>query len=184
MAEKTVYYVTSSDSKAEEAKRYLPQLKRKGEEYREIQALKVEEVVREASERLSQRWGQAVIVDDLGLYVESLQGFPGAFLKQFAQRAGPRRLLQLMEGEENREAYFEVSMAYCDPYHDSKAVTARRQGSIAYRVKTGPQNYGLNSVFVPEGKDRTLAQFNLEEKMKNEPRIRCLEKLVSRLDLD
>lgn len=184
MAGKAVYYVTSSDSKAAEANSYLPQLKRKDKEYREIQALQVEEVVKEASERLSQRWGQAVIIDDLGLYVESLQGFPGAFLKQFAQRAGPRRLLQLMEGEENREAYFEVAMAYCNPYHDPEAVTARRHGKIAYQVETGPQNYGLNSVFVPEGKDKTLAQFTMEEKLRDEPRIRCLEQLTSLVDFD
>jgi len=184
MQNKTVYYVTSSDSKAEEAKAYLPQLEIKNVEYEEIQALAVEEVVKEAAERLSQRWGQAIIVDDLGLYVHTLNGFPGALLKQFSQRAGPERLLQLMEGEEDRKAHFKVAMAYCDPYHDPKIVTAKRGGKIAYQVRSGPQNYGLNSVFIPEDSDKTLAQFTLAEKTHNEPRIRCLERLTALLDFD
>lgn len=68
----------------------------------EIQADDVELISRYKAAQAYARAGQPVIVEDSGLFIEALNGFPGPYLKAVMTTVGPPALLQLLEGHENR----------------------------------------------------------------------------------
>ena len=51
---------------------------------------------------------EPVIVDDSGLFIEALNGFPGAYSKHAEQTLGAKGILKLLEGQENRNCIFQL----------------------------------------------------------------------------
>ena len=57
---------------------------------------------------------EPVIVDDSGLFIEALNGFPGAYSKHAEQTLGAKGILKLLEGQENRNCIFHNALALAD----------------------------------------------------------------------
>jgi XTP/dITP diphosphohydrolase len=99
-----------------------------------------------------------LMVEDTGFYVESLDGFPGAEAAFFAGTAGAEKLLNLLENETDRLAYFKTAIAaWIDG--EVKIFSGRMQGKVPER-KRGESHPHLpyNSFFVPEGEEESLAE--------------------------
>lgn len=142
----------------------------------EIDAMDVEEV---AKQKVMDSYQEAVlnqeigsvdyfIVEDTGFYVNALDGFPGAEAAFFAGTAGADRLLDLMDGEEDRSAYFRTAIAVYMPGRDKVEIfTGEMTGKIP-EEKRGQSHPHLpyNSYFVPDhGTGESLAE---NEDLKNE----------------
>lgn len=116
--------------------------------------------------------------DDSGLVVEALNGAPGVYSARFA---GPNssdnenvlKLLKLLEGVENRSAYFETCICYCST-NGVKYYSARIYGQIALEPK-GEMGFGYDPVFIPEGKEQTFAELGSEYKNKVSHRAKALK---------
>lgn len=99
-----------------------------------------------------------LIVEDTGFYVESLDGFPGAEAAFFAGTAGAEKLLNLLEDEEDRSAYFKTAIAvFIDG--EVKVFSGRMSGRVP-EEKRGESHPHLpyNSFFVPEEVGESLAE--------------------------
>lgn len=127
----------------------------------EIQADDVAAVARHAAERLC-GLGDWVAVEDTGLYVAALGGFPGPYAEYVYRTIGVRGLLRLMEGVEDRSAVFRTAVALC--LRGEVAVfLGEARGRIAEEPR-GSGGFGFDPVFIPEGFDRTYAEMGEEEK--------------------
>ena len=107
-----------------------------------------------------------VIVEDAGLFVDSLKGFPGPYAAYVFKTIGNGGLLKLMSNIPNREATFRSAIAYCDD--DFGAVTCfdgEAKGKITTAQLKGQRSaFGFDPVFQPDGASKTFAQMSLLEK--------------------
>lgn len=158
-------FITSNPGKVEEAKKYFAplgvevyQLKT---EYPEIQADTLEEVAEYGARWLAERIGGPFFLDDSGLFVEALNGFPGVYSAYVYRTLGYQGILKLLEGETNRRAYFKTVIAYWDG--GLHIFTGRVDGEITTEPR-GSGGFGFDPVFKPDGFDKTFAEMTTGEK--------------------
>lgn len=105
--------------------------------------------------------------DDTGLEVSALNGAPGVHSARYAgnhcnSEDNIDKLLKELEDFDDRSAQFKtiVALNLGDKTYLFEGII---KGHIA-KERLGNQGFGYDSVFIPEGSDRTFAQFSIEEK--------------------
>ncbi len=129
----------------------------------EIQSEDLEEIARFAALQAYQALGKPVVVEDSGLFIEALGGFPGPYSSYVYKTIGLKGVLKLMEGEENRKAYFEAVVAIALSEQDVKTFVGRVEGRIAGEAR-GSHGFGFDPIFIPMGFDKTFAELGIEVK--------------------
>jgi XTP/dITP diphosphohydrolase len=122
----------------------------------EIRSDSLEEIARDAALAAFRECGKPVFVEDSGLFISAYGGFPGTFSSWVQGKLGNPGILRLLEGAEDRTAYFEA----CIAYHDGKGLsvfTGRCHGAIAKEARGGA-GFGYDPIFVPEGRSQTFAE--------------------------
>ena len=108
-------YVTTNEGKVREAEAYLGSDVAAVEyDYTEIQADSLEAVAAQGAREAYEHVGEAVIVDDAGLYLEGFDGFPGPYSAYVENTLGVERVGRLARREDARRAKFRCVIAYCD----------------------------------------------------------------------
>ncbi|MCX8153186.1 MAG: XTP/dITP diphosphatase [Candidatus Bathyarchaeota archaeon] len=133
----------------------------------EIQSNSLKEIAQASVQDAFKRCHLPVIVEDAGLFVEALRGFPGPYAAYVYQTIGNEGLLKLMENVKNRKAVFQSTIAYCD--NDAKTplvFEGKVDGSITHeaRISNGKSGFGFDPIFQPLGSAKTFAEMTLEEK--------------------
>lgn len=102
----------------------------------------------------------AVCVEDSGLFIEALGGFPGVYSSYVFKTIGNIGILKLMSQTPKRRAYFKsvIGLLYIDR-HEVKTVCLSGivKGMIANECR-GTKGFGYDPIFIPEGKDKTFAE--------------------------
>jgi XTP/dITP diphosphohydrolase len=125
--------------------------------------------------------GMNVFADDTGLEIEALDGLPGVHSARFAgeskdSSANIEKVLSLLGRTENRKARFRTVIALIfekREYLFEGIVT----GTIISE-KRGNEGFGYDPVFIPDGKNQTFAEMELDEKNSISHRARAFEKLI------
>jgi XTP/dITP diphosphohydrolase len=140
----------------------------------EIQSDSLEEIAREKAKTAFAKVGRQVIVEDDGLFIDSLGGFPGQCSSFVFRTIGNDGILKLLAGSAKRSAYFRSLIAFYNGIILSIS-DGRVDGRISDRVTEG--GWGYDPIFVPDGTDLTFAEL---KKNKNEysHRKRALEKFA------
>ncbi len=125
--------------------------------------------------------GKTCLADDSGLEVEALGGLPGVRSARFAGENASyednnRKLLGLLEGEENRKARFRCVIAVCRPEGETFTREGICEGTIA-DLSRGNEGFGYDPVFMPKGTDKTFAELKPEEKNSMSHRAEALRKI-------
>jgi XTP/dITP diphosphohydrolase len=129
--------------------------------------------------------GLNVFADDTGLEIDSLNGLPGVHSARFAgenkdSSANISKVLQLLDGNENRKARFRTVIALI---YDNREYLF--EGIVTGRIideKRGTEGFGYDPVFIPDGKELTFAEMSLTEKNKISHRALAFGKLKAFLD--
>jgi len=115
--------------------------------------------------------------DDSGLAVESLDGRPGIFSARYAGdhdfAKNIEKVLEEMQGIENRKAYFVTVLCYYDE-NGAQYFEGRVHGNLLTENK-GFKGFGYDPIFVPEGYERTFAEMDPEDKNKISHRKQALD---------
>ena len=121
------------------------------------------------------------ILEDAGLFIRALNGFPGTYSAWVHGKLGNEGILKLMSGARNRRAEFVTALAYFDGNKRKKIkiITGSCAGRISLRAR-GKGGYGYDPMFIPENHDKTFAE-DLETKARVSHRVRALEKLGRRV---
>ncbi len=158
-----IVFATSSVNKLREARSLLGfRIRNRNIDFAEIQALSEEEVARRKVADAYNAIRGPVIVEDTGLHMEGLDGFPGALIKWFIKGLGYERICRLADLCDNRRAYGETCVAFYDG-KTLKTFVGRVDGSIAMHPK-GRRKFGWDYIFIPKGHGRTFAEMTISEK--------------------
>ncbi|MBO5346201.1 MAG: non-canonical purine NTP diphosphatase [Paludibacteraceae bacterium] len=128
---------------------------------------------------LHDKLGYNCFADDTGLEVDSLNGEPGVYSARYAgeptnSQRNIEKLLHNLKGKENRNAQFRTVIAVI---LDNK--TYFFEGSIAGQIidtQRGDGGFGYDSVFIPNGYDKTFAELPAEVKNSISHRAMAMQK--------
>ena len=143
----------------------------------EIQSDSLEKIARFAAEEAAWKHNRTVVVEDSGLFVPALDGFPGPFSSYVQATIGVDGLLRLMNRENHREAYFQASLAVASAHGVIQSFTAKVYGKISHK-SMGKNGFGFDPVFIPKGTETTFAQGGGEFKQKYSHRAKVFRKLA------
>ncbi|MGZ0747548.1 non-canonical purine NTP pyrophosphatase [Haloparvum sp. AD34] len=109
-------YVTTNPGKIREAEQYLRDgsVEQLDFDYTEIQSDELGPIAAHGARQAYRRAGEPVIVDDAGMFVEALDGFPGPYSSYVEDTLGVERVWVLASDLEDRRASFRCVLAYCD----------------------------------------------------------------------
>ncbi|MDO4394529.1 MAG: non-canonical purine NTP pyrophosphatase [Mycoplasmatota bacterium] len=166
---KKITYVTGNWAKIDSARQILEPLGFTVDNIKmetiEIQADDVEDVAKYSASWACQKLNCPVLKNDSGLFVEALNGFPGVYTHYVDDTLGEDGLLKLLEGVENRKAYFKEVLAYCEPGKDPVTFIGITPGTIA-KTKSGTYGWSWDFIFIPDGQDKTLGCYPDNERWK------------------
>ncbi len=172
--------ITHNVHKYHEMKKVIPSLEMEDMEYPEIQADSIEEVVEFALNYLAERIDGNFIIDDSGLFIHSLNDFPGVYSAYVFRTIGNEGILKLMEEIEDRRATFKTVIGLRVEGENFKFV-GLCHGKIATEP-SGTNGFGYDPIFIPEGYDRTFAEMSTKEKNRVSHRGKAIRKVASFLE--
>lgn len=138
------------------------------------------------AEYIYKNYGLDCFADDTGLEVEALGGAPGVYSARYAggdghdSEANMRKLLEELDGEQNRKAQFRTAICLIEQ-GEEHLFEGIVKGSIIEQ-KRGVSGFGYDPVFMPEGYEETFAEMGNAEKNKISHRARAVEKLCEYLN--
>jgi XTP/dITP diphosphohydrolase len=137
--------------------------------------------------------GLVALADDSGLSVAALDGRPGVYTADWAERqwfeGQPGRdwymamgkvegMLQQKGPDAPRDAWFSCVLALAWPDGETAVYEGRVDGSLTWPPR-GTLGFGYDPVFVPTGRDVTFAELDPEEKHRISHRADAFAKLVA-----
>jgi len=116
----------------------------------------------------------AVLVEDSGLFIPSLAGFPGVYSAHFLRIWGFRPILQLLRSRP-RPAFYR-SVAAVRMRGRCRTFVGEVHGRIASRP-VGENGFGYDPIFIPDGYRETFGQLPSEVKDTISHRARSMAKV-------
>ncbi|MBO3757900.1 MAG: XTP/dITP diphosphatase [Thermoproteota archaeon] len=175
-------FVTGNRGKFLEAKKILEdfgiELEQVDLDVTEPQADNLEEVVKKCAEEAFKVIKRSFIIEDSGLFINALNGFPGVYSSYVYKTIGYEGILKLLFGIVDRSAYFMTSLAYVELGGELKIFSGRVDGVITTEAR-GKNNFGFDPIFKPLGSNLTFAEMSIEEKNKFSHRAKALRAFVS-----
>jgi len=120
-------------------------------------------------------------VEDAGLFIDALNGFPGPYAAYAYKTIGNKGLLKLMENIENTKASFHSVIAYYSA--ELKAPTCFKGealGEIIKEERRGRREsgFGFDPIFKPAKSNKTFAEMTTVEKNKYSHRAQALRRFA------
>ena len=127
----------------------------------------------------AERW---VLGEDSGVEIEALGGGPGVRSARWAAGEEAERALAELRGVEGegRRARYVCELVAISPKGREARGTGILEGRIA-QERRGSEGFGFDPVFLPQGKERTVAELGDEWKAKNSHRARAARALLDAL---
>src|SRR5581483_6052070 len=101
-----------------------------------------------------------VIVEDDGLFIQGLGGFPGPYSSYIFRTIGNTGILKLLSGSSNRSALFVSVLVYTDG-KTTRRFVGKVVGTIS--VKTTWTGWGYDPIFIPSGQNKTFGKLGEEK---------------------
>ena len=137
------------------------------------------------SDFIFNNFGINCFADDSGLEIDSLNGMPGIYSARFAGKTcnsndNIEKVWKLLTGHKNTDAKFKSILSL---NIDGKTFffKGKIDGKIIFN-KRGTNGFGYDSIFVPNGYNKTFAELNSVEKNEISHRSKALKRLIIFLD--
>ncbi|MEA3136001.1 MAG: XTP/dITP diphosphohydrolase [Thermoplasmata archaeon] len=183
-----ITFVTGNAGKARELREQLAPLGievvQDARGYPEVQADTLAEVA-EAGARhlLASGLKPPFLLEDSGLFVAALRGFPGVYSRHALDTIGCPGVLRLLQDveAEMRTAAFQAHLLYVDGAGGLHGFDGTCPGRIAERA-AGAGGFGFDPVFQPRGHDQTFAEMKPAEKARSSHRGMAVRAFLDFLD--
>ncbi len=179
-----IVFATQNRGKFKEAKEKLERIGIKllhyDKGYPEIQADNLVDVAIYGARYLSRKIDKPFFLEDAGLFIRSLNGFPGVYSAYVFKKIGCRGILRLMEAEEDRYAEFRSVIVYKEKGKKAKVFIGTCQGMISHEER-GTKGFGFDPIFIPSGSDKTFGEMDVREKNRYSHRGKSIEMLAKYL---
>jgi len=176
MKTKKVLFVTSNQNKIDEAKRCLGSLgidvspiedSQIIDNLYEIQNNNPEEVMLSKLKQISNAISEPVIVDDFSFSINGFNGFPGPYTKYVVGTLGLSEICNLAN---SKSATMTSYIGFFDGQNDFRVFKGTLSGKIVKEFDTSSivnDKAQLNSIFIPDGFDKTADKLNDDPSFSN-----------------
>ncbi len=184
MKNKVIFFATNNYHKFNEARGVLAHHKIVVGMLRvkalEIQSDRLINIAKASARDAFNRCNLPLIVEDAGLFIKALNGFPGPYAAYAYKTIGNKGLLQLMKNVEDRRATFKSAIAYYDGYEKPECFEGKVTGRIAVkeRLSKSKSGFGFDPIFQPSKSVKTFAEMTLEEKNDFSHRAKALQEFA------
>jgi len=147
----------------------------------EIQSENLKEIAETSAKDAFARCNLPVIVEDAGLFIDELHGFPGPYAAHAYKTLGNAKILKLMKNVKNRKATFRSALAYIDDQLDKPiCFEGEAEGTITTKEQkgNGKSGFGFDPIFRPTGNTKTFAEITTEEKNLFSHRAKAIRKFA------
>ena len=129
----------------------------------------------------------AVISDDSGLCIKTLNNRPGIFSARLAKKHGSffkamKFILKNLKNKKNREAAFVCSLSYKDERGKITTVQGNLKGNISNKI-LGKKGFGYDPIFIPYGQKITFGQMSKKKKIKIDHRFLAFKELLKKIKI-
>ncbi|MCI4336088.1 MAG: non-canonical purine NTP pyrophosphatase [Thermoplasmata archaeon] len=145
----------------------------------EMQADTLEEVVR-GKLAAAARSSVPLLVEDSGLFIDALNGFPGVYSSYAYRTLGVSTVLRLAQTQRSRRAAFRT-VAGLRMGKDVRLFRGESIGHLSRRPR-GKGGFGFDPIFQPAGQSRTFAEMDLATKNLFSHRARAMTALARELE--
>ncbi len=169
---KVVFFATGNINKFNEVRHILGKfgiavgmLRLKGDE---IQSDSLKDIAQTSAVYAYRRCRLPIIVEDAGLFIDALDGFPGPYAAYVYKTIHNSGILKLMGNVAERKAKFQSVIAYCSDQTICKPMCF--EGEVKGKITSiehteqGKSGFGFDPIFQPEGSKKTFAEMTIEEK--------------------
>ncbi|HSV95157.1 MAG TPA: non-canonical purine NTP pyrophosphatase [Spirochaetia bacterium] len=167
--ENTIFLVTGNPKKVQVAKYALEKhgfnVEQLAIDTPEIQSSNTEEVAKYSVKYAAEETKKTVIKGDFGMSIDSLNGFPGPFVKFINKWFIADKFVKLFKDETNRKAHFIDALGYCEPGKEPVCFVTNTYGTLLDSPR-GDNGNMVDSLFIPDGFDETIAEMTPEESLK------------------
>lgn len=178
MAEIT--FITGNQGKADYLAKYLGHpVAHTKIDLDEIQSMDLKEIV---EHKVKQAFGivkRPVLVEDVSLEFEALNGLPGPFIRFFVDNVPFETICSMVNGK-IRNAIAKCVFGYYDG-ENLQLFEGKLKGKIA-ETPAGDNGYGWDKLFIPEGYDMTRASLNEEDDKKTYLQLKPFAELKNFLE--
>lgn len=182
--ERKIKFVTGNINKFQEAQlilsEYNIELEMENTKMPEIQSDDIEIIAKTSIIEAQTRVSGPIIVEDAGLFIKKLNGFPGPYSAYVQKTLACKGILKLLEGVEERTAEFKSVVSYIKDTATPKVKIFHGsvKGKISREIR-GNQGFGFDPIFIPKQLDRTFGETRLEDKSKYSHRAMALKGFAS-----
>ena len=134
------------------------------------QKLEVPEIQSESTEEIAEysaKWGanklqRPVIVNDVGYYIQGLNGFPGPYIKYINKWLTSGDILKMMENKANRRLEIHDVLSYCEPNSEPITFICKLYATIGTQA-LGKGDNPIDEIMIRDGFDKAQSLVNFEE---------------------
>jgi len=152
-----LFFVSSNNHKYKEAKKILDSFGIKlgffKSDLEEIQSHSLKEIASKKAKDAFSKCKKPIIIEDAGLFIDSLDGFPGPYSSYVFKTIGNKGILNLLKN--NRKAKFVSIITYCDKTI-LQSFDAKLDGIISKSQKG--KGWGYDPIFIPKNTKKTFAE--------------------------
>lgn len=168
-----LFFVSSNNHKYFEAKKILDSfginlgfLKSNLEE---IQSNSLHNIAMAKARDAFSKFKKPIMIEDDGLFIDTLEGFPGPYSSYVFKTIGNKGILNLLKN--NRKAKFVSIITYCDKTC-SESFDGKLNGKISKTQKG--KGWGYDPIFIPNNSKKTFAEINNKNELSH--RYKSLKK--------
>ncbi|MBR2666457.1 MULTISPECIES: XTP/dITP diphosphatase [Methanobrevibacter] len=175
-----ITFITGNEHKVKEAENIFKDYDIKLEHidlgYEEPQGT-LEEVAISGAKYASRKLGKPVIVEDAGLFIKALNGFPGTYSHYVQDTIGNQGILKLLTDADDRYAEFRSVIGYCAPNSEPKIFLGKVKGEIAVEER-GDLGFAFDPLFYVPSLGKTFGELTTDEKNQFSHRKNSLEQFI------
>ena len=168
-----LYFVSSNTHKYKEAKSILDSFGIKLGFFKlnleEIQSNSLKDIAEKKAKNAFSKCKKPIIIEDDGLFIDSLNGFPGPYSSYAFKTIGNKGILKLVSSK--RKAKFVSLITYCDK-KILESFDAKLDGTISKSQKG--KGWGYDPIFIPKNSGKTFAETDHKNELSH--RFKALKK--------
>jgi XTP/dITP diphosphohydrolase len=147
---------------------------------KETQSDNINEIAQDSAIDAFNQCNIPLIVEDAGLFIDALEGFPGPYSAYVYKTIQNRGILKLMEALHNRKATFCSAIVYYSQETGPMLFEGKTEGEITFteRRSNGNSGFGFDPIFQPAHSKKTFAEMTLEEKNEVSHRAKAVNKFA------
>ena len=168
-----LFFVSSNSHKYRESKTILNSLGINlgflKSNLKEIQSNSLDAIAIVKARDAFSKFRKPVIIEDDGLFIDSINGFPGPYSSYVFKTIGNKGILNLLKN--NRKAKFVSIITYCDKTN-LQLFKGKLDGNIS-KIQKG-KGWGYDPIFIPNNFKKTFAEINNKNELSH--RYKALKK--------